>query len=100
MQNEVAVWWKDNHGSRKLYRNVGVQFFDPGTPKILHRAMIIRGDRAGQVYNVRLKVRGTNAFQLIDDKLHNAFYLDVHKKDLCRVADPELLTARELLPAA
>jgi hypothetical protein len=63
MKHEVAVWWTDNR-RRRLYRNVSVQYFDLGHPKIEHRAMVITGEGVGLIGNVTSKSGGPTYISL------------------------------------
>jgi hypothetical protein len=98
MKHEVAVWWTDNQ-RRKLYCNVSVQYFNPGHPKIEHRAMVITGEGVGLIGNVTRKIRGTNLYKFIVVEDTHAV-LSVHKKDLCLVADPDRPHISDFPPTA
>jgi hypothetical protein len=94
MKHEVALRWTDNHQSRKLYRNVPVQYLRPGRPLALHRAMIIRGNGVGVIGEFDMKIRGTKNIRLYCDGTNASII--VPEKDLCRLADPDVLHVSEL----
>jgi hypothetical protein len=60
--------------------------------------MVIGGEGVGLIGNVLSKIRRTNLYKLLVEDTHAV--LDVHKKDLCLVADPDVPHVSELPPAA
>jgi hypothetical protein len=93
MKHEVALKWTDNR-AQKLSRNVVVQYLVPGRPLLMQRAMIIAGDGIGLTGTVGPRIRGTKTVLFRYDGTATDFIIP--DSDLCRVADPEVLSISEV----
>ena len=93
LKGDIALKWTDNR-AQTILRNVPVQYLEPARPAINHPAMIIAGDKIGFIGDVVQRSRGKGPKQVL--LRDNEITLTVPESDLCRLADPEVLSVSEI----
>ena len=93
LKGEIAVKWANNR-AQTILCNFPVQYLKPVRLAINHPAMIIASDNIGFISDVVQRSRGKGPKQIL--LRDNEITLTIPESDLCRLADPEVLSVSKI----